>query len=98
MGHFNRKQIETSFSLLTEQMGLQQLKSRTLEGFLLKIYTAVLALIFHITTKSNCKQLPKNSTDHPNESFGPRLRCSSVTEKDYAPSSRLAENQNLSLL
>ena len=44
-----RRQIETSFSILTEVMGLDRIKARTLKGFVLKIYAAVLALIFHIT-------------------------------------------------
>ena len=44
----NRHQIETSFSLLSDVMGLNRLKARTLNGFLLKVYASVLALIFHI--------------------------------------------------
>ena len=44
----NRHQIETSFSLLSDVMGLNRLRARTLDGFMLKTYAAVLALIFHI--------------------------------------------------
>lgn len=47
----NRRQIETSFSILSDVMGLNRLKARTLNGFLLKTYAGVLALIFHITLK-----------------------------------------------
>jgi len=43
-----RRQIETTFSILTEVMGLNRIKARTLNGFILKTYVAVLALIFHI--------------------------------------------------
>jgi len=45
----NRHWIETSFSLLSDVMGLNRLRARTLNGFLLKTYAAVLALVFHIT-------------------------------------------------
>lgn len=45
----NRRQIETSFSLLSEVMGLNRLKARTLTGFLIKVNAAILALVFHIT-------------------------------------------------
>ena len=47
----NRRQIETSFSILTEIMGLDQVKARNLEGFMIKAYAAVIGLIFHITTR-----------------------------------------------
>jgi hypothetical protein len=49
----NRRQIETSFSILSDVMGLNRLRARTLDGFLLKTYAAVLALIFHITLVIN---------------------------------------------
>jgi len=49
----NRKQIETTFSILTEIMGLDRIKARTQKGFFIKVYAAVIALIFHITTKKN---------------------------------------------
>jgi hypothetical protein len=45
----HRRQIETSFSILTDVMGLNRLKAITLDGFILKTHAAVLALIFHIT-------------------------------------------------
>lgn len=45
----HREQIETSFSILSDVMGLNRLKATTLSGFILKVYAAVLALIFHIT-------------------------------------------------
>jgi hypothetical protein len=44
----NRHQIETSFSILSDVMGLNRLKARTLDGFIIKTYAAVLALVFHI--------------------------------------------------
>jgi len=44
----NRHQIETAFSILSDVMGLNRLKARTLDGFLLKTYAAVLALIFYL--------------------------------------------------
>jgi len=44
----NRHQIETSFSILSDVMGVNRLRARTLDGFLIKTYAAVLALIFHI--------------------------------------------------
>ena len=34
----NRHQIETSFSLLSDVMGLNRLRARTLNGLLLKVY------------------------------------------------------------
>ena len=46
----NRRQSETSFSILAEIMGLDRLKARTLTGFIIKTYAAVLALVFYITT------------------------------------------------
>jgi len=45
----HRRQIETSFSILSENIGMNSLKTVTLEGFYIKVYAAVLALIFHIT-------------------------------------------------
>jgi hypothetical protein len=45
----HRRQIETSFSILSDVIGLNRLKVRTLSGFLLKNYGAVSALTFHIT-------------------------------------------------
>jgi hypothetical protein len=44
----HREQIETSFSILSDVMGLNGLKATTRSGFLLKAYTAVLDLIFYI--------------------------------------------------
>ena len=49
----NRHQIETSFSILSDVMGLNRLKARTLNGFLIKTYASILALIFHIVLVSN---------------------------------------------
>ena len=48
-----RRQIETSFSILSDVMGLNRLRARTLDGFFIKVYAAILALIFHITLVSN---------------------------------------------
>ncbi len=45
----NRRRIETSFSILTDVFSLQRLKARTLNGFFLKVYAALLALVFHLT-------------------------------------------------
>lgn len=45
----HREQIETTFSILSDVMGLNRLKARTLPGFILKAYAAVLALLFYIT-------------------------------------------------
>ncbi len=45
----HREQIATSFSILSDVMGLNRLKARTLAGFILKAYAAVLALIFYLT-------------------------------------------------
>ncbi|MBU1495117.1 MAG: IS982 family transposase [Actinobacteria bacterium] len=49
----NRHQIETSFSILSDVMGLNRLKARTLNGFLIKTYASILALIFHIVLVIN---------------------------------------------
>jgi hypothetical protein len=49
----NGHQIETSFSILSDMIGLNRLKARTLNGFLLKTYAAILALIFHIVLVIN---------------------------------------------
>ena len=43
-----RRQIETSFSILSEVMGANRFKTRTLDGLLLKTYAAVLALVFYL--------------------------------------------------
>ena len=48
-----RRQIETSFSILSDVMGLNRLRARTLDGFFIKVYAAILALIFHITLVIN---------------------------------------------
>jgi len=45
----HREQIETSFSILSDVMGMNRLKATTLAGFILKAYAAVLALIFYTT-------------------------------------------------
>jgi len=47
----HRRQIETSFSLLCELMGLEHLKARTLRGFIIKVYAGVVALIFHLSSR-----------------------------------------------
>ena len=47
----NRRQIETSFSILSEIMGLDRLKARTLQGFILKINAAIIGLFFHIAVR-----------------------------------------------
>ena len=43
-----RHQIETSFSILSEVMGADRLKARTLDGLMIKTYSAVLALVFYL--------------------------------------------------
>lgn len=44
----HRRQIETSFSILSDTMGLNRLKVSTLKGFMIKTYAAVLAMIFYL--------------------------------------------------
>ena len=44
----HRERVETSFSILSDVMGLNRLKATTLPGFMLKTYAAVLAMIFYL--------------------------------------------------
>jgi transposase len=44
----HRRQIETSFSILSNIMGHNRVKATTLAGFMLKTYAAVLAMIFYL--------------------------------------------------
>jgi len=44
----HRERVETSFSILSDLMGLNRIKATTLPGFMIKAYTAVLAMIFYL--------------------------------------------------
>lgn len=44
----NRERVETSFSILSDTMGLNRIKATTLSGFMIKAYTAVIAMIFYL--------------------------------------------------